>query len=103
MAMIEKTKLNLSLDDSLGAIARRVIWWQSAEETLADTLRFVAQVMTIGSREEVEIVRQYYGEPIFEEVLKNPPVGVFDPKSWSYWHLVLGYKITPPLPVRSFS
>jgi hypothetical protein len=32
--------------------------------------------------------------------LDHAPAGVFDPRSWSYWNLILGRYPAPPLPER---
>lgn len=84
----------------LAELARRLVWWQEPERTLARPERLVAQAMTDGTWEEVELVRQTFGEPVLRAVLTDPPPGVFDARSWNYWHLVLGMWPVPPLPRR---
>jgi hypothetical protein len=91
-----------ALENEINLLAQKLIWWQSAAQTLKHPLRFVAQVMTIGTHQEIEAVRQYYGEDIFSQVLNTPPAGVFDEKSWSYWHLMLRRLPVPSLPLRRF-
>jgi hypothetical protein len=88
--------------EEIGSIAKRVMWWQPADRTLKRPLRFVAQVMAIGSFDEIERVRARYGERAFGRALTEAPAGVFDPRSWHYWHLVLGRAPVPPLPIRRF-
>lgn len=83
-------------------MARRLMWWQTPEATLANLPRFLMQVMTLGSWREVETVRETFGESALRDALMHAEPGVFDAKSWSYWHNVFG--ITKgPLPVRIFS
>jgi hypothetical protein len=43
---------------------------------------------------------QVLGRDAFRKVLENPPPGVFDKRSWNYWHLVFGLTSVPPLPER---
>jgi hypothetical protein len=88
--------------EEIGSIAKRVMWWQPADRTLKRPLRFVAQVMAIGSLDEIERVRARYGERALERVLNDAPAGIFDARSWHYWHLVLGHSSVPPLPIRRF-
>jgi len=83
-------------------IARRVCWWKTPEETLAEPVSFVARVMTLGSWDEVRAVRTCVGDLAFRRVLQPPPVGIFDPRSWHYWHHALGSTVVPPLPQRRF-
>jgi len=81
-------------------IARRVCWWKKPEETLAASLSFVARVMTLGSWDEVRAVRAQVGDVPFRRVLQQPPAGIFDARSWHYWHHALGFVVVPPLPQR---
>lgn len=87
-------------DPRLLELARRLVWWQGPQAALADERRFLAQAMTDGSWEEMQIVREIYGDDALRAVLLEAPPGVFDARSWSYWHLVLGDGRTPPLPRR---
>jgi hypothetical protein len=71
-----------------------------AEEALEWPERFLAQVMTLGSWEDVQQVRRQVGADRIRAVLNNPPPGVFDERSWHYWHHVFGIHPVPPLPRR---
>jgi hypothetical protein len=82
------------------AVAAKVFWWGGPEEALADLPRFVAQVMTYGDWEDVTRTLRALGEQAFADVLDHPPPGVFDEKSWNYWHLWCGRSPVPPLPNR---
>jgi hypothetical protein len=81
-------------------IARRVCWWKRPQETLADQVSFVARVMTLGSWDEVRVVRAQVGDKLFRHVLQHPPAGIFDARSWHYWHHAFGFAVVPPLPQR---
>jgi hypothetical protein len=100
-AFLDRADRSASAEE-IGSIAERMMWWQPAERTLKRPLRFVAQVMAIGSFEEIERVRARYGERAFGRALAEAPAGVFDARSWQYWHLVLGRAPVPPLPTRHF-
>lgn len=82
-------------------IARRVFWWGKPEAWLEDSIRFAAQVMTYADLDDLRVVASLLGEDIFREVLRSPPAGVFDIKSWTFWHLRYGLEV-PPFPVRMF-
>ena len=84
---------------SLLSIAKRVFWWGKPEEWLEDSVRFAAQVMTYGEWEDVRTTLNLLGKNAFLDVLENPPPGVFDQKSWIFWH-VYYHRAVPPLPVR---
>ena len=84
---------------ALGPVARRVFWWGDPEDWLDDAIRFTAQVMTFGDWDDTALTIGLLGDSVFRQVLQNPPPGVFDVKSWTFWHC--HYKMpVPPLPVR---
>jgi hypothetical protein len=86
---------------ALEAVALRLFWWKSPSEALVDRRRFTAQVMTLGNWEDVQMTRRELGEGCLREALLRPPPGVFDERSWYYWHAVLEIQPVPPLPQRS--
>jgi hypothetical protein len=86
---------------ALVPVAGRVFWWGKPEEWLDDRKRFVAQVMTFGDWDDTTLVAKLLGDSIFQEVLTEPPPGVFDIKSWTYWHRRHQLEV-PPLPDRKF-
>lgn len=81
-------------------LAAKLIWWKSPEEAIADQPRLLAQAMTLGNWEEMEFVRSVYGDDALRAVLADAPAGVFDLRSWSYWHARFGIAPAPPLPRR---
>jgi hypothetical protein len=87
--------------ETLHTIARRMFWWLSPEEALASPTRFGAQVMTYGTWDDVQTVKRQLGEETFRKSLENPPVGIFDLRSWVYWHRYFGIDPVPPLPRRA--
>jgi len=86
--------------DALQRIARKLFWWKSPEEALADRIRFVAQVMTYGNWDDVQVTKAVFGENTLKEVLGKAPAGVFDARSWAYWHHYFRIEEIPPLPKR---
>jgi hypothetical protein len=85
----------MQTNEELNQIAKRLIWWQAPEVSLARVPRFLMQVMTLGSLREIETVRETFGAAALREALENAEPGVFDPKSWSYWHAVFGLPERP--------
>ncbi len=88
------------IEKELAAVAAKVFWWGTPDEAIRDVTRLVAQVMVFGDWEDVRKTRSLLGERAFEGVLDNAPPGVFDLKSWNYWHLYFGRHPVPPLPQR---
>jgi hypothetical protein len=84
----------------LAAIARRVCWWEPASNTLENTPVFLCRIMVLGTWDDTCIAIEHYGRNAFREALQNAPPGLFDPRSWHYWHHRLEFLPVPPLPQR---
>ena len=90
----------------LRALARKYLWWNSPEEAAAHPDRLIAQVMNIGDYDDVQAVAAQAGDEVLRRVLREAAPGVFDARSWTYWHYRLGLADVgevPPLPVRTFA
>jgi hypothetical protein len=87
----------------LERVAKRLFWWKTPAEALADRKRFLAQVMTYGNVQDLATTLRHFPRSALREVLVDPPPGVFDPRSWNYWHVVFGITPTPELPKRRFA
>jgi hypothetical protein len=90
------------VDPRLGLIAQRVHWWKTPAESIANTSDFLCRVMALGLWEDVIYVIEKYGEQALRSALNEAPPGVFDPKSWNYWHRRFGFSLVPALPKREF-
>ena len=91
-----------SLPDNadLNARARRVVWFKSPADAIAMPNHFIAHVLTYGTHEDVGVLRRFVSDDDLREALASAPPGVFDDRSWAYWHLKLDRYPAPPLPVR---
>ena len=87
-------------DSDLLTVAKRVVWFESPEETLRDTTLFLNHVMTHGGVRDVLTVREHFDDQALRHALREACPGVFDPRSWAYWHTVLGMTPVPELPTR---
>ena len=85
---------------TLEDVAKRVVWFDPPEQTLRNPKLFLAHVMTYGTLDEVLLAKQHFTDRDFEQVLDDPPAGVFDIRSWSYWNLIYHRTPAPPLPER---
>ena len=80
----------LIADERCAAMASKYVWWQPAESTLADRRLLLAQMMTLGTVDDVRWLLARVSEADLRRVLLDPPVGVFNPRSWSFWRRRLG-------------
>ena len=90
----------LTDDSHARTMARKYVWWQPPEATVADARLFLAQLMTIGTVDDVRWLLSVASADDLRSVLREPPAGVFNARSWSFWHLQLGFETVPDLPVR---
>lgn len=74
----------------LREIAKELFWWQPPEVSLANPRRFLAQVMTLGTWDEVQQAQAVLGWDAFKDALLNAPAGVMDARSWAYWRAFFG-------------
>lgn len=81
-------------------VARRMVWFKPPEETLADPVLFLSYAMTYGTIEDLRVVRVHFTDDQLRHALRAGLPGVFDARSWAYWHGVLGVDPVPPLPAR---
>ena len=86
----------------LVAVAKRVVWFKPPAVTLADDVFFLAHLMTYGTVEDLAVARQRYDDDDLRGALRNAPPGIFDARSWAYWHARLDMDPAPPRPVREF-
>lgn len=83
-------------------VAKRLFWWKTPEEALRDETRFLAQVMALGTLDDVLAAQKEYPEEAWKKALRNAPPGVMDARSWHFWHYRFGMTPVPSLPVREF-
>jgi hypothetical protein len=92
----------LTLTDELKKAAARCLWYKPAEVAITDPIDFTAHVLTYGLHEDVKALRLQLNDDELRDALAQAPSGVFDERSWSYWHFKLGQYPAPPMPMRRF-
>jgi hypothetical protein len=88
------------VDSALIELARRYVWWEQPARAAADRTRLLCQLMQLGTWEDVRLAKRLLGSDAFRDALRAAPPGVFDERSWNFWHLNLFQAPPPPLPVR---
>lgn len=87
----------------LKRLRKRYIWWKTPGIE-PDENRTIAQVMDIGTYEDVKALTAEVGRIRIKQVLSDARPGWFSSRSWDYWHLVLGlskFDEIPPQPGSS--
>ena len=93
--------LTIPYPAELVRVARKVVWYDKPEQTLADLNTFLAHLMVYGASADVAMVERYVPADEFKRVLENAPAGVFTQDVWRRWHERYGMAV-PPLPRRQF-
>jgi hypothetical protein len=99
-ASVKRKPTTATDSEQMARIARRVCWWQSAEVTVDNTPLFLCRVMVFGTWDDVCFVIDKHGKASFREALQSAPPGLFDNRSWHYWHHRLKLLPVPALPQR---
>jgi hypothetical protein len=87
-------------EPTLEQLAARYVWWLSSRDALSRTTVFLCQIMRLGTFEDAQAVRRMYGDDALRAALAEAPAGALDPRSWTYWHHVLGRLPVPRMPER---
>ena len=84
-------------------LAKRIIWFETPDQALADPIRFLAYAFRYGDFDDIELLRNAYSEDALTYALINAPPGIIDARSWAYWNLILrDLSPPPPMPTRTF-
>lgn len=83
------------------AVAKATAWFKSPEEALQWPEHLIAHVLTYGTHDHVATLRRYVSDDQLLAALVDAPPGIYDSRSWAYWHVVLGKCPPPPLPTRN--
>ncbi len=84
-------------------LAARYIWWKSPEEAIRFPKRIMAQVMEMGSYEDVLRLTQTASPETLRAVIETAEAGWFSPKPWHFWNYQLSLcelDQVPPLPQK---
>jgi hypothetical protein len=93
--------------DLLHEFAARYIWWKTTEEAIHYPDRILAQVMNIGTYEDLGRLIATFPVSELRSILMQAEPGWFTERSWAFWHVRFGLTVNgvlpPPLPSRTFS
>ena len=90
----------IPLTDETRAMARRIVWFEEPEQSLARPGRFLVYAMEYATVADLEVLRRFVGDEDFREALGSAPPGILRARSWAYWHVRLGMEPVPKMRVR---
>jgi hypothetical protein len=91
----------IPLTPEVEAISRRIVWFEQPVEALKITERFLAYAFAFASHDDMQTLKKYLDSEDLRIALNKAPPGIIDPRSWNYWHLMLGDYPPPSMPSRS--
>jgi len=92
----------LPINTETATLAARVIWFEPPQQALSHLPRFLAYAFRYATHADMRTVRRYLTDDELREALDRAPPGIIDPRSWSYWRLMLDLPARP-LPIREFA
>jgi hypothetical protein len=101
-----KSQTNLAerrVEEEIKRLARKYVWWKSVDAAIQTPELVVAQVMNLGDCEDICRLSEALGEDYLRQVVEHAEAGMFDERSWHFWHYRLGLAEpgkVPQLPVR---
>jgi len=76
--------------EELARLAKRYIWWKTVDQAMENPEQIVAQVMNMGEWDDVCRLVDYVADEGLCRVIKQAEIGMFNERSWHYWHSRLG-------------
>ena len=92
----------INLTEEMRKAIEKCVWFEAPETAIEDTPRLVAYILTHGMPEDVKALRQQLSDDEIKQALDEAPPGIYDPRSWAYWNLMVGRFEPPELPKRTF-
>jgi len=83
----------------LAAFGPRYIWWDVSHSTA----RLVAQIMNLGTYDDVLVLEQLLSHDALVEVMRGSEAGWFSDRSWEFWNGRLQAGLAKRPPARIFA
>jgi hypothetical protein len=87
----------------IAELGRKYIWWEPTGDVPHSPERIIAQVMNIGTYDDIRRLESALGFTRLADVMLDAAPGWFSPRSWSFWRGRLSREISiviPPEPPR---
>lgn len=90
----------LQPSEPLNQLIKRYVWWETVAWGYAHPKIFLANIMNLGSWDDLQLLRQLIGDAPLKITLQDAPSGYFNYRSWDYWHHKFNLLPIPLLPER---
>jgi hypothetical protein len=69
----------------LDELRRKYVWWADEKTGRPSVDRVVAQVMDIGTYDDILLLEEVLGRPRLAGVMRGAAAGWFSARSWDFW------------------
>ena len=87
----------------IAAMAEKYLWWGGGSALPHSPARMVAQIMNLGTYEDILRLEQLLAAEVLASVLAQAEPGWFSRRSWEFWKGRLGADLPDRPPVRAFA
>jgi hypothetical protein len=90
---------------STNSLSPKYLWWKTPAEAAARPDLLIAQIMNLGTWEDVAALEMAVPAEQLRRVLAAAEPEQFSANSWHFWHLrlhVAEADFVPPLPARTY-
>lgn len=81
-------------------LARRYLWWEPVGDNPHAFARMVAQIMNLGTYEDIRRLEAKIDEGTLVAVMAQAQAGWFSERSWEFWRGRLSADTLPAVPPR---
>ena len=87
--------------DTIAKLGRKYLWWKPVEGHSHSETRIIAQIMNLGTYEDILLLEQAVQPARLADVMLNAAAGWFSERSWEFWRgrlsLIVGTDFPPSL------
>jgi hypothetical protein len=84
--------------DLIADLARKYVWWEAIGDQPHAELRILAQVMNLGTFEDIRLLERALGRERLADVMLAAEPGWFSGRSWEFWRGRLSPFARAPIP-----
>jgi hypothetical protein len=93
--MVDKTPA-----DIIERLGRKYLWWKPIDGGPHPEERIIAQIMNLGTYEDILLLEQAVGQARLAEVMHRAAPGWIGERSWEFWRGRLSFGVGAALPAK---
>ncbi len=98
LAIMQWTLLTPDKTGRIAYLAKRYFWWSAADENGHSLPRMIAQIMQLGSYDDILSLEGITDRDVLADVMRNSAAGWFDDRSWDFWRGRLSHSDSGDIP-----